>query len=288
MYVVFGVTGNTGKIVAETLLDQREPVRIVVRDMEQGAHWAARGAEVAVASLEDAAALERALKGASGAYVLLPTSYTSGDNLGENRRRIAALAKAIPASGVKHVVLLSSIGAQHAAGTGPIQWLHEAEQRFASLGVKATFLRAPYFAENWGASLAPVVHDGVLYAMFEDRIPMVAARDVGQAAAKLLVEGPGPTRIVNLHPPAKQGPADVAAIFAKLLGRAVKVVVVPPEQRQGALLRAGLTEDAARLLVEMNAGIPRGLFVFEEAGARHEKASTSLETALRRLVVREW
>ncbi|CAN5752727.1 hypothetical protein BH09MYX1_BH09MYX1_25460 [soil metagenome] len=183
MYVVVGVTGNTGKVVADTLLAQKKPVRVVVRDAAKGAPWKAKGAEVAIADMSDAAALQKALTGATGAYVLLPPDYATNDTLGDKKKQIDALAAAIPPSGVKHVVLLSSVGAQHAEGTGPIRSLHAAEERFATLGVPFTFLRAPYFMENWGSSLGPVKAEGTLYAMFEKRIPMVATKDIGTAVS---------------------------------------------------------------------------------------------------------
>ena len=63
MFVVVGATGNTGAAVAETLLDRKQPVRIVVRSADKGAAWKAKGAEVAVASLDDVPALTKALRG---------------------------------------------------------------------------------------------------------------------------------------------------------------------------------------------------------------------------------
>jgi NADPH:quinone reductase-like Zn-dependent oxidoreductase len=53
MLVVLGATGHTGAVVAETLLARKQPVRVVVRSADKGAAWAAKGAEVAVASLDD-------------------------------------------------------------------------------------------------------------------------------------------------------------------------------------------------------------------------------------------
>ena len=50
MYAVAGVTGHTGKAVAETLQAKGQPVRVIVRDEAKGASWKARGAEIAVAT----------------------------------------------------------------------------------------------------------------------------------------------------------------------------------------------------------------------------------------------
>lgn len=64
MHVVVGATGNTGSAVAETLLNRKQPVRIVVRSADKGAAWKAKGAEIAVASLDDVSALTKAFEGA--------------------------------------------------------------------------------------------------------------------------------------------------------------------------------------------------------------------------------
>src|SRR5262252_5240408 len=131
MYAITGVTGRTGSIVAETLLARGKQVRVVARDATKAAPWKLRSAEVAIANLDDVDALARALAGAQGAYVLLPPKQTSTDPIGENAKMSASIAKAVRASGLPHVVLLSSFGAQHADGTGPIRALHAAERDLA-------------------------------------------------------------------------------------------------------------------------------------------------------------
>ena len=78
MYAIAGVTGHTGKAVAETLHAKGQPIRVVVRDETKGASWKSRGAEVAVASVDDESALTGALRGVSGAYVLLPPDAETG------------------------------------------------------------------------------------------------------------------------------------------------------------------------------------------------------------------
>ena len=68
MFVVLGATGHTGSVVAETLLARKQAVRVVVRAADKGAAWKAKGADVAVASLEDVPAMTKALTGATGLY----------------------------------------------------------------------------------------------------------------------------------------------------------------------------------------------------------------------------
>jgi uncharacterized protein YbjT (DUF2867 family) len=152
MYAVAGVTGDTGKVVAETLLAQNRPVRVLVRDEAKGAEWKARGAEVVVAELDDPAALSRAFAGTVGAYFLLPSQYASTDSRADNARRTRGIVQAVESSGVAHVVFLSAVGAQHANGTGPVGPLHDAEVELSHVKAAVTSVRAAYFMENWGPS----------------------------------------------------------------------------------------------------------------------------------------
>src|SRR2546428_623609 len=117
MYVIAGVTGHTGKIAADTLLDKKQPVRVIVRKPEQGA------------------------------FVLLPPDPTTSDYLGSRARLTQAITSAVGKAKLPHVVLLSSIGAHIPRGTGPIAALHAAERSLEKSGAQTTFVRAAYFLE---------------------------------------------------------------------------------------------------------------------------------------------
>ncbi len=64
MFVMLGASGNTGKVVAQTLLTQKKKVRVVLRDAAKGQAWKDAGADVSIADVENGAALERAFRGA--------------------------------------------------------------------------------------------------------------------------------------------------------------------------------------------------------------------------------
>src|SRR4051794_36734634 len=120
MYVVTGATGNTGRVVANHLLDQKKTVRVIGRSKERLQPLADRGAESFVADMNDQAALTKAFSGASAVYAMIPPSMTSQDFRGDQRRIASAIAAALEHSGVKHAVVLSSIGADKESGTGPV------------------------------------------------------------------------------------------------------------------------------------------------------------------------
>ena len=96
MFVVVGATGNTGSAVVDTLLSRKQPVRIVVRTSDKGEAWKAKGAEIAVASLDDVSALTKAFEGAKGVYLLVPPNYGAAAWLvdqGESVTAKASMAK---------------------------------------------------------------------------------------------------------------------------------------------------------------------------------------------------
>lgn len=285
MFVIAGVTGNTGGVVAETLLSQGKKVRVVVRDAEKGESWRKRGAEVAVAALEDTTALAKALAGASGAYFLLPPTRSGAEDVAALQRRTAdSIAAAVAQSGVAHVVLLSSIGAQHVDGTGPIEALHYAEVKLAeTTQARLTFVRAAYFLENW-ASVAGAARAGKLPTFIRpDRvIPMVATRDIGRTAAQALVEGPPRSRIevIELAGPRDWSPRDIAAAFASVLGRDVEAEAAPVEAVVPVFTSFGFSKGGAELYQEMYVGIESGRVDWEGKGTRFVRGSVDAATAL--------
>jgi uncharacterized protein YbjT (DUF2867 family) len=283
-YVVAGVTGNTGRVVAETLLSQGKSVRVVVRDAKKGEAWRARGAEVAVADLGDAAALTKALEGADGAYLLIPPNMAAPSFRAYQDATAGALVEAARASRVPHVVLLSSVGAQHPAGTGPIAALHHLETALSALeATRCSFLRAGYFMENLAGSLG-MLAEGALPSFFpaDFGIDFVATKDIGKLAAQLLVEGGRATEIVELSGP-KRTMNDAASALAAITGKPVEVKAFPLEAMVPTLTSMGLSPEVAEMYREMTDGIVRGHVAFE-TGRRHVLGTTTLDEVLRPIV----
>ena len=260
MYVVAGVSGNTGAVVADVLLAHGEKVRVLVRDAAKGAAWSKKGAEVAVVELSDAAGLAQALAGAQGAYLLVPPQYQAEDMFAAQGPIRDALVHATVESRIPHVVLLSSLGAQHASGTGPIRSLHVTEQAFRAAGSNVTFLRAAYFMENWASVLDEAQANGALMTFLTAgaRVHMVATRDIGRAAVDALLEPVKGVRVIELLGPAAYAPEDVAAQLGTVLDREVKASVGPLEYVVPTLTALGFTAGTAESFREMIGGINSG------------------------------
>src|SRR4051794_27114349 len=100
MFVVTGATGNTGRVVANRLLDQGKKVRVIGRSRERLQPFVTRGAEAFVAGLNDQAALTQASSGADAVYPMIPPNAASQDFRSEQRRVTAAIAAALEHAGV--------------------------------------------------------------------------------------------------------------------------------------------------------------------------------------------
>lgn len=287
LYAIAGVSGNTGKAAAEALLAAGEKVRVIVRDAAKGEAWKARGAEVAVADLGDATSLAAALRGVDGAYLLLPPRVAPGFRAYQAATGAAVVA-AVEQARPKHVVFLSSIGAQHTTGTGPIAGLYPVEQGLRAVNgrhaeVHVTFLRAGYFMENIAGSFGGLAH-GVLpgFSPVDLPIDMIATVDIGRTAAGLLREGGQGVQVVQLGGPARTA-ADAAAALTTLLGKPIQAVAAPVEAVVPTLTGYGMPQDLAELYQEMITGFNGG-HVAWEAGHRRLQGTTELKTVLQGLL----
>ena len=62
MYVILGASGNTGSIIANSLLSAGKKVRVVGRDSGRLQRFVDKGAEAFTANMSDSAALTKAFE----------------------------------------------------------------------------------------------------------------------------------------------------------------------------------------------------------------------------------
>jgi uncharacterized protein YbjT (DUF2867 family) len=143
--VVTGSTGKQGGAVARGLLERGHKVRAVTRDLNssQAKSLANAGATLVAASLEDTAAIMKALEGATSFFAM---TVPSGGTDAETRQGIAA-ADAAKAAGV-HLVFTSVGSANRQTGIPHFASKYEVEKHIAKIGVRATILAPVAFMEN--------------------------------------------------------------------------------------------------------------------------------------------
>jgi NAD(P)H dehydrogenase (quinone) len=113
-------------------------------------------------------------------------------------------------------------------------------------------------------------------------VPMVATADIGRVAAALLQESWSGRRIVELEGPRRVTPSEVAAAFAKILGRPVRMDSVRRDSWEALFKSQGMNHPIPR--IQMLDGFNEGWIEFEGGSTGSLKGETGLETVLRGLV----
>ena len=278
MYVILGATGNTGSIIANSLLSVGKKVRVVGRDSGRLQRFVDKGAEAFTATVSDVAALTKAFSHARAAYLLLPPAKSPEDQ----ERDSDGIAKAVKESGLRYAVHLSSYGAQVPEGTGPVAGLHSSEQKLNAIsGLNVLQLRAAYFMENNLAAIGMIHGMGIFgNALLPDlKIPMAATRDVGDYAAQ---------RLLHLDFSGKQtrellGERDLSmteatALIARGIGKPdLRYEQFPYDQVQQALTQLGVPPKGAAMYIEMYKSINAGVLVPLEPRSPENSTPTSFE-----------
>jgi uncharacterized protein YbjT (DUF2867 family) len=284
MYAITGITGQIGGAVGRTLLAAGQPVRAVVRDVDKGKSWTERGCDVALATIEDAASLTAAFRGAEGVFVLVPPNFDPQPGFPEAQAIAARLRSALENARPARVVYLSTIGAQ-ASQANLLRQHTIIERSLSDLSLPITFLRPAWFMENCRWDVASAREKGAIPSLLQplDKpVSMVATADIGKLAAALLQEPWSGHRVVELEGPRRVTPDEIAATFTKVLGRPVRAQIVPRDSWEGLFSSQGMKNPLPR--IQMLDGFNEGWIEFESGEAGSQKGTTSLESVLRSLL----
>jgi len=239
--VVTGGTGKQGGAVVKSLLERGHEVRAVTRSTEsaKARELANAGVTLVRASLEDTAALTKALEGATSLFAM--TTPFEGGTQADTRQGISA-ADAAKAAGV-HLVFTSIGSANRQTGIPHFDSKYEIEEHIAKIGVRATVLAPVYFMENlyFGKEqLAKGIYAAPLPPTRQ--LAQVAVADIGAVAVRLL-EDPGRFggKRFDLGGDELTG-NDVLAILSRVTGRPFTYFQVPLD-----VIRQGMGEDGAKM-----------------------------------------
>jgi len=259
MFLVTGITGKVGGATARHLLAQGKTVRALVRDRTKAASWTEQGVELVDGDWNDAAAIERALKGVEGAFVMLPAVWTPSPDFKEAKSVIANYVTALTQAPPPRVVALSSMGANRTSGLGMITALSLLEQGFHDLTSPIAFVRAGGFFENflYGLHVAQGGTLPVYYSPTNRKSTMVATNDIGAEVATLLTEPAWPgRRVIELG--SMVSADEVAAQLGEVLKLEVKAFAVPRAGWPAAFEQFGIpkgqTGPAEAMFEAVNAG----------------------------------
>jgi uncharacterized protein YbjT (DUF2867 family) len=277
--VVNTPAGNIGRVVTDRLLEAKKDVVIISRNPAKVAGFAARGAQLIQGSIDDLTVLDDAFRGADALFWLTPISFDKPDYIKWARRAGQDAANAAKRHGIGRVVVVSSVGAQHENGVGPIGCLLAVESAFNAAVPNVASLRAASFMENFLSHIGSIANMGTIFGSYpaDKKIPMVASRDIADGAFEALLGHRGDGRqIIGVQGPEDLSQLQAAEIISEGIGRAVKYVEVTDVQARQGMTGAGIPAFFVELLLDMYRGLREGRMERAEPRTPATTTKTSL------------
>jgi uncharacterized protein YbjT (DUF2867 family) len=260
MFLVTGITGKVGGATAEHVL----------------AHWANQGVELVDGDWNDSAAIEHALKGVEGAFVMLPAVWAPSPDFKEARGVIANYVEALTRASPPRVVALSSMGANRTSGLGMITALSLLEQGFRDLTLPIAYVRAGGFFENflYGLHVAQGGTLPVYYNPTDRKSTMVATNDIGAEVAALLT-GPAWSGHRAIELGSMVSADEVATQLGEVLKVDVNAFAVPRAGWPAAFEQLGVPKGQTGPAEAMYDAVNSGWMDLGVEGTEHVPGATS-------------
>ena len=260
--IITGSLGNVAKPLAKQLIQENHDITIISSNEAKRKEIENLGAKAAIGLMTDVDFLTKTFQNADVAFLMTPPVASETDivkntiNIGEN------YSEAVKNSGVKKIVMLSSVGADSPVDNGPIQSLHHIEKLYHGLeNTSVTFLRAGYFYLNLLNDIPLIKNAGIIGGNYPENIeiPLVHPNDIAKAAAEELVKISTEKNIRYVVGDNRK-PSDFAKILGAEIGNAnLPWVEFTDEQSLDGMLQAGLPKEMAELYVEMGKGMRIGV-----------------------------
>ncbi len=276
MFLVMGITGKVGGATAQHLLARGKKVRALVRNRKKSSSWANQGVELVDGDWNDAAAIERALQGVEGAFVMLPAVWAPSPDFKEAKGVIANYVEALTRAAPPRVVALSSMGANRAGGLGLITALSLLERGFSNLKSPIAFVRAGGFFENflYGLQAGQGGTLPVYYNPTNRKSAMVATNDIGAEVATLLT-GPAWSGQRTVELGSMVSADEVAEQLGEVLTLDVRAFAVPRAGWAKAFEQFGIPKGHTGAAEEMFEAVNAGWMDLGVEGTEQVAGTTS-------------
>ncbi|MFJ9153458.1 NAD(P)H-binding protein [Streptomyces sp. NPDC102270] len=261
MIVITAPTGQIGSKLVATLLQQNEPVRLIVRDPGKLPAEVRERAEVVVGSHRDRDVLDRALDGADSLFWLMPAAPTASSPYEAYVTASIPGADAVVRHAVPRVVIVSALGRGSQIYAGHISASHAMEDLFRSTGAHVRALALPTFMDNVLRQVGTIrngVISGTLPADF--RMPWIATKDIAALVARYLLDhtwtGLDPVEVLGGEDLSYQ---DIAEILTDVLSTPIRYELADRAALKQFLTGRGVSEAMAQSMMDMDLAGERGI-----------------------------
>lgn len=261
-YVLTGSVGHITKPVAENLSKAGHDVSIITSNPANEAAIKALGATPLTGSVSDVAFLSTSFKGADVVYLMIPPTWAPTDWLAHMQGISNNYIAAINNSGVKKIVVLSSVGAHMGRGAGPVDGLAYLESKINELpGVDAVYLRPSYFYYNLFSMIPMIKNAGIMGSNQPSthKLVLTHTKDIADAAtAQLLNPSFSGKKVLYIGSDARTL-NEITSVLGKAIGKEnIPWVEFTDEQQLNGMLQAGLNPSIAKGYTEMGAALRSG------------------------------
>ena len=267
--ILTGSLGRIGKPLAQRLFKNGHSVTVISSKAERKEEIETLGAKAAIGNIKDVDFLTNTFKGADALYLMIawdaignifdtnidfPTEFS---NIAGNYR------EAVEQSGVKKVVLLSSIGAHTNQGIGSLSIYKGVEDMMNQLpaDVSIKFMRPVAFYTNLFRSMQSIKTKGAIVQSYggNTKEPWVSPLDIANVIVEEL-EKPFNGRSFRYIASDEVSPNEVATILAEAIGKQqLKWLRVPAEQFLNDIQALGMNQWVAKGFIDMQRAQESGI-----------------------------
>ena len=247
---VIGATGSVGSATVKSLsarFSDKLEIRAGCRNPDKADKLKdLKGVSVVQAEMGVKDKLVQTFKGVDSLFIVTPTAENRG-------QLIIDTAEAAQLAGVKHLLIITVADEVVAAGTVFGKQFKGVEDKILEFGVPCTFLRLPFFFENYFQFMGSIRQKLQFNCPVDPTKPLtaIAVDDIGFASAVILSDpGKHAGKKYNLGGD-RHSYVDLAAGFSEVLGKEVKYVHLPYEVTKANLLKLGLPIWQLDALMEM-------------------------------------
>jgi NAD(P)H dehydrogenase (quinone) len=240
MILVTGATGHLGSAVIDYLAahSAKDQFIALARSATKAAALKARGIQVRIADFDQPDSLREAFKAVDKVLLI----STMENNRLEQHINVIDAAKQ---AGVKHV-LYTGLAIQNIA-TSQVRELMQShfqtEDYLAQSGLDYTFLRNSMYADAIPLIVGEaVLQRGIYLPGGAGKVPYVLRREMGEAAARVLLEAGHAGKTYHIAGSRAYSYAEVAEQLTRLSGKPVDYVDADPDEFVQNLQKFGLPE----------------------------------------------
>ena len=279
-YVITGSLGHISKPIVEGLVKAGKEVSVITSSQEKVKEIENTGAKALVGNVQDVGFLKDAFSGVEVVYTMIPPIWVTTNWRASQNEVAKNYAEALKTAGVKYVVNLSSVGAHLGQACGPVDGLHDFEQKLNAIqGLNVKHLRPSFFFYNFFAQVNLIKQAGIIGGNYGDgeKMFLVHTNDIAAAALEELLKLNFSGNSVRYVIGDERSGKEIANVLGKAIGKELNWVAFTDEQQKQGLLQAGLSETHAQGYTDMGKALREGRM---QADARKNKpvlSSTKLE-----------